>query len=112
MTVSVNTSGSQTATIGTDHSLATISSAGTYQFVVDTANMVGGTTPDILQLSVYTKTRSTDTERLLFQHFLIGAQNINEWPSPPFGAASADYTVKLKQIQGTGRAFPWAVYQY
>ena len=112
MTVSVNTSGSQTATIGTDHSLATISSAGTYQYVVDVSNLASGTTPDILQLTIYTKCRSTDSEVLTEIFYLIGAQNIKVWKSPPFGAASADYTVKLKQTQGTGRAFPWAVYQY
>jgi hypothetical protein len=112
MTVSVNTSGSQTASIGTEHTLATISSAGTYQMVVDTANLASGATPDIVFLNIYTKCRSTDTERLFMQHTLIGAQNLNVWASPPFGAASTDYVVKLKQSQGTGRAFPWAVYQY
>ena len=49
MVVAVNTSGSQTATINTEHTLATITTANVFTLAVDVANMVGGTTPDILE---------------------------------------------------------------
>ncbi|MCE9566363.1 MAG: hypothetical protein K8U57_30435 [Planctomycetes bacterium] len=104
----VNTSGSQTATISTEHSLATITSAKTLQLVVDAANLVGGSTPDILELTIYTKARSSDTKRILFQQHYMGAQSVVESLSPPH-ASPHYFEATLKQTQGTGRAFPWAI---
>ncbi|MCE9561875.1 MAG: hypothetical protein K8U57_07460 [Planctomycetes bacterium] len=104
--------GSQTATIGTEHSLDTRSSAGVYQLVVDVSNLASGATPDIVTFNIYSKARSSDSEVLLGSHTLIGAQTVKLWKSPPYGVGSADFTSKLKQVQGTGRAFPWEVDSY
>lgn len=108
MAVSVNTSGSQTATIGTEHTLATITTAGIYQLYVDVASLVAG---DIVELRVYGKARSTDTERLLYGPFSVGPIVPGQLliPSP---AVVSPHSVRfsLKQTTGTGRAFPWAVY--
>ncbi|MDH5452679.1 MAG: hypothetical protein OEX14_04925, partial [Paracoccaceae bacterium] len=64
MAASVNTSGSQTATLTTEHTLATVSTAGTFQLAVDAANLVNGET---VTLRIYGKARSTDTERLMWE---------------------------------------------
>lgn len=109
MAVSVSNSGSQTATINTEHTLgAAITTAGIYQLKVDMANLAAG---DVLELRMYGKVRSTDTERLMWGPVSYG-------PVPPsvgIAVSPADVcavSVKftLKQTAGTGRAYPWAIY--
>lgn len=109
MAVSINNSGSQTATINTEHTLGSaITTAGIYQLKVDIANLAAG---DIVELRMYGKVRSTDTERLMWGPVTYGnvppSQLIAVSP-PDICAASVKYT--LKQVAGTGRAFPWAIY--
>lgn len=109
MTVAVKTSGSQTAVISTEHDLATITDPGVYQLVLDLANLANGTTPDILEVRLYGKARSSDTERLMEVWSFIGAKASPLWRShPEMSPHSNRWTIK--QTQGTGRAIPWAVY--
>lgn len=110
MAVSVKTSGSITATLTTEHTLATVTDAGVYQLVVDVNAMTGGATPDILELRYYGKARSGDTERLEAVHTLAGAQSLPLFRAFPV-VSPHHLKVTLKQTQGTGRAYPWAVYQ-
>lgn len=110
MTVGVKDSGSQTATVTTEHTLATITDAGIYQLMVDCNAMVGGATPDTLELRIYGKCRSGDTERLMDVHRLIGAQSSPLFACKPV-ISPHSYKVTLKQTAGTGRAYPWAVYE-
>jgi len=110
MAASVNTSGSQTATVGTEHQLASIATAGTFQAVVDLTNMASGATPDVVEIRVYGKCRSTDAEKLEEVYSFIGLQTKPLWRAPPVWSPH-HYRVTLKQTQGTGRAFPWAIYQ-
>lgn len=108
MAVAVNTSGSQTATITTEHTLATVSSAAVLALVVDLANLAAG---DIVELRVYGKAGSSDTERLLHR----GTYG----PIPPAMPlvmsvpliSPHHFKATLKQTAGTGRAFPWAIYE-
>lgn len=108
MAVSVSTSGSQTATINTEHTLATITAVGIYQLLVDLGALVAG---DIVELRAYGKARSTDTERLMWGPVSYGPIVPTQLlpPSPAFITA-ASLRLSLKQVAGTGRAFPWAVY--
>jgi len=107
MTVSVADSGSQTATISTEHTLSTPTSPGTYVLTVDAANLAAG---DVLELRCYGKARSGDTERLLYRGTYgpapLAAPLLQSLPivTPHY----ARFT--LKQTAGTGRAFPWATY--
>lgn len=109
MTVAVNTSGSQTATVPTEHTLATITTPGVFQLAVDLANMVDGSTPDIVQIKIYGKARTGDTERLMEVWEFIGAQGKALWRSNP-EVSPHYYKATLNQLQGTSRAFPWAIY--
>lgn len=102
----VSASGSQTATISTEHTLSTITTAGTYQLAVDTANMVAG---DEVELRVYGKARSSDTERLMYYASFTMAQASPLKMSVPI-ISPHYFRASLKQTAGTGRAFPWAVY--
>lgn len=109
-TPTVNTSGSQTCTISTEHTLATLTSAGVYQLALDLNAIVGGSTPDILEVRVYGKARSSDTERRMDLHTFVGTQSDPLVLCKPI-ISPHHYKVTITQTQGTGRAVPWAVYQ-
>ncbi len=103
----VNTSGSQTATLTTEHTLATVTDAKVLQLVVDVANLVNGET---LELRIYTKARTGDTERLTYYAAFNDAQGILLKAS--LAVVNIDHAkFTLEQNGGTGRAFPWAIYE-
>jgi hypothetical protein len=109
MVVAVKTSGSQSATVTTEHTLATVTDAGVYQSTIEVDALVGGTTPDILELRIYGKVRSGDGEKLIKVWSLIGVQSETQWISPPL-ISPHHYKLTLKQTQGTSRTFEWAIY--
>lgn len=110
MAVATKVSGSQTATVTTEHILATITDAGVYQLVVDVNAMAGGATPDILELRYYGKARSGDAERLEAVQTLVGVQSQPLFRCFPV-ISPHHLKVTLKQTAGSSRSFPWAVYQ-
>ena len=64
MAIIVDASGTQTATISTEHSLATVSVAGEYELKVDIDALAAGATPDIIELRVKTNILTGGTERV------------------------------------------------
>ena len=106
MAVTIEDSGSQTATLATEHTLATITTAGVYQLEVDAANLADG---ENLTLKIFGKVRSGDTERLIYEASFENAQGK---PLLQSLAVPTPHHAKftLEQNGGTGRAFPWAVY--
>jgi hypothetical protein len=110
MPVSVATSGSQTATISTTHTLATQSAptgGGHYQLRVDTNAMVAG---DVLRLTIETKARAADTTRVCYEASFTNTQGEPVKLSPVVPIQDSNEVVcKLTQTAGTGRAFPWAL---
>lgn len=104
----VVSSGSQTATITTEHVLDTVAAAGVYSLCVDLAALVAG---DIVELRVYGKARTGDTERLLHRGtYGPIAVSVPLVQSVPI-VSPHHFKATLKQVAGTGRAFPWAIYQ-
>ena len=104
MTWTVDSSGTQTATINTEHMLATPTTNATYVFHVDTVNLVNG---DLVELRCYDKVDGTNYRQMwkgTYQH----AQVNNAKASPPI-AVTTQAQFSLKQTAGTGRAFPWSV---
>lgn len=97
--------GSQTATITTEHTLATLTTGKTFVFVVDTGAMASG---DTLELRIYTIVRSGGTERLAYIQTFVGAQTDPQKYSVPV-PADVSFKATLKQTVGTGRTFPWKV---
>lgn len=97
--------GSQTATINTEHTLSTITTAGTYVLTVDTNAMADG---DELELRGKLKVRSTGTTRLAYLGTYINAQSDLVKLSIPIPTVS-EVVFTLKQTAGTGRAFPWEI---
>jgi hypothetical protein len=110
VTVSVNTSGSQSCTISTEHDLATVATANVFQLVLDITAMLGGTTPDELEIRIYGKARSSDTERLMDYQVIFADQFLKIWRSQ-LVLSPHHMRCTLKQTQGTGRTIPWAIYQ-
>jgi hypothetical protein len=104
MTWTVDSSGSQTATIGTEHTLASPTTNATYVLSVDTVNLVNG---DLVELRCYDKVDGTNLRQVwkaTYQHVQINNGKV----SPPLAVTtSAQFT--LKQTAGTGRVFPWSV---
>lgn len=100
-------SGTQAATIGTEHTLATITDAGIYVFVVDTATLAAG---DRLELRIKTKCLTGGTSRVTYLQAYADAQPAddamkNSVPIP----SDIEAVFTLKQTAGTGRNFPWKV---
>ena len=103
MTIAVVASGTQTATISTEHSLATDTTGKTYVLVVDTNAMVNG---DELELRIKTKVLTGGTVRLAY---IAGYAHIQSAPNKYSVPIPAKWSCEatLKQTAGTGRAFPW-----
>lgn len=104
MTWIVDASGTQAATIGTEHILDNPTTSATYEFSVDTSNMVNG---DLLELRVYDKVDGTNFQQVwkgTYQHV-----QINNGKVSPAKAVTAGAKFTLKQTAGTGRNFAWSV---
>lgn len=103
MALTLAASGTQTATIGTEHTLDTQTVNGIYELEVDANAMVNG---DEVELRCYYTVLSGGTERLLFYRCLQHGQTEAIQFSPVIPSdISCRFT--LKQTVGTGRAFPW-----
>lgn len=114
MSVTASASGTQTASISTEHQLADTAAAGVYTFHVDTNAMVAG---DTLELRVYQMVLTGGTSRVAYMQTFSGAQPADDKIkiSEPIGNELTDSTslrFSLKQTAGTGRAFPWKVLKY
>lgn len=101
--------GTQTAVIGTEHTLANSAAAGVYVLKVDLTNLVAG---DILELRMKTIILTGGTPIGCFVGVFSDAQSVDELAalSPPIPTALADsgaVRATLKQVLGTGRAFKW-----
>jgi hypothetical protein len=99
--------GSQTATISTEHNLssATETESGVFQVFIDTSALAAG---DFVEFRVKEKARSADTQREVFVATVAGPQGSPMWVSPPLILLNG-WAVTLKQTEGTGRAFPWSI---
>jgi len=96
-------SGTQTATLDTEHTLDTETNAGVYVLVVDTSNMVNG---DIVIFKIKTKYASGGTSRLAFSATYANVQSEPNKYSPPI-PIDTEIICTLEQTDGTGRDFYW-----
>lgn len=107
MSASVVASGTQTATISTEHTLYDNATARTLALAVDTTNLVSG---ESVTLRIYTKVINTSgTYRQASAITIAGGDPSPAAVSPPLLFPNgAKFT--LQQTAGTGRAFDWAVH--
>ena len=97
--------GAQTAVISTEHTLATITDAGSYVLGVDMSNMALG---DKLTLRIKTKIRSTGVTRTTYSANYVNAQGTPNTLSIPV-ASPHEFVATLEQTAGAGRSFNWEV---
>lgn len=98
-------SGTQAATVGTEHTLSTLTTVKTFVLVVDAGAMLNG---DILELRVNTTVLTAGTSRLAYFGTYRDIQSMPQKISIPIPSdISAVFT--LKQTAGTGRSYPWKV---
>ena len=114
MPVTAEGSGTQSATVTTEHTLDDISSAGVFTLHVDTVNMVAG---DVVELRVYQMVLTGGTRRVAFVQRYEGAQPVDDLIkiSVPIANELTDsgaIRFTLKQTHGTSRNFPWKVLRY
>ena len=107
MTAIVHSGGTLTPTLAAETDLVTITAAGTYQLVVDTANLANGET---VTLKIYGKAQTTDTERLIHSIPFIHAQGDPLKQSIPIVSPHHFRATLTQANAGSARAFPWAVY--
>lgn len=114
MAVTAHASGTQSATVGTEHSLTGVTVAGTFTFHVDTVNMAAG---DILELRVKQIVLTGGTKRVVELGIFYGAQLVDDLIkiAAPISNELTDTNsleFTLKQTHGTGRSFPWKVLKH
>mgnify|MGYP003481766265 FL=1 len=105
MAVTLEASGTQSATLDTEHTLTTETGVEVFELVVDLAAMVNG---DITILRIYEKCLTGGTERLAFQATYAHTQSTNIVHSVPV-PSDISWKATLEQTDGTGRSYPWKV---
>ena len=103
MAVTSAASGTQAATIDTEHTLTTQTTAGVYVLVVDASNLANG---DVVTFRIYTKYASGGTSRIAFETTYAHAQAMPNIYSPPI-PIDTEINCTLEQTDGTGRDFYW-----
>lgn len=114
MAVTAQGSGTQSATVTTEHTLLDVAVAGVFTFHVDTVNMVDG---DVLELRIYQMVITAGTRRVAYFARFAAAQATDDLikVSVPIANELTDagaLRFTLKQTAGTSRNFPWKVLKY
>lgn len=105
MALAIINSGTQSATLDTEHTLDNDTGGKTYVLVVDTGAMVDG---DVTILRIKTKVLSGGTLRLAYSATYAHAQGDPNKYSVPV-PANVEIECSLEQTDGTGRSYPWAL---
>lgn len=114
MTVTAFATGTQTATIGTEHFVSSPNQAGVYTFHIDLVNMAAG---DYVEVRVYQMVLTAGTQRVAYFDTFQGAQPADNVIaiSVPISNELTDTNAlrfSIKQVLGTGRSFPWKVLKH
>jgi hypothetical protein len=114
MARSVVASGTQTATVGTEHTLRdeTGNEGEVFDAVIDLGNMASG---DVVELRVYAKALTGSTlRRVYYQKFNDSQDDEPSLQSPivyvPAMTVMKEWKLTLKQTAGTGRNYDWTIY--
>lgn len=114
MAVTAAGSGTQTATLTTEHTLLDIAAAGTYTLHVDTNAMAAA---DVVEFRIYQIVLTGGTRRVAYFQGYYDAQPADDLikisvPVSNELTDSGSLRFTLKQTVGTGRAYPWKVLKY
>lgn len=107
MAVTEKTGNSQTATLDTEHVLATVTDAGIYVLRVFLTNLAAG---DIVRLRVYVKARNaTDAEGIIYEGLYGPIVPALKYTDSIPVVAAGHFKATLEQTDGTARAWPWVI---
>lgn len=108
MAITQESSGSQTATVTTEHTLATITTQKSFCLVVDCDALAAG---EYVEIKIKRDVRSADSTRTMYARIVswLEADMTPIIQMPVVPAGGGEFVCTLKQLNGTGRAFPWAV---
>jgi hypothetical protein len=106
MAWAIDASGSQTAVIGTEHVLDTPTTVGTYRFKVDLSNLA---LSEVVELRVYEQIDGSNYRQVQKAAFEGGSIIDPGAAMLPWETTGNQLKFTLKQLSGTGRAFPWLV---
>lgn len=114
MAVTVQGSGTQAASIGTEHTLVDVAVAGTYTLGVDCTNMAAGDATELRCKKIF---KTSGSLIVVYYQIYLDAQVADDCGkiSVPIANAltdSASLRFTLKQTLGTGRNFDWEVLRY
>lgn len=105
MAVSEAAGGSQAATLDTEHTLTTQTTAGVYSLLVDLSVLAAG---DAVTIRIYDKVRTAESAKIVHLVELAHAQNEPVFLSPPFPIAD-HIACSIEQTDGTARTFIWSL---
>lgn len=103
--LTVHSTGTQTAVISTEHTLATVATSGVFVIQLDLSNMVLGDYAEVV-----IKVRQTSGGAYKQQSYSLYAHaqaDVIQQSVPIVAPYGVEFT--LKQTAGTGRDFPWLV---
>ncbi len=103
--ITVHSTGTQTAVINTEHTLATVATSGVFVIQLDLSNMVVGDYAEVV-----VKVRQTSGGAYKQQSYSLYAHaqaDVIQQSVPIVAPYGVEFT--LKQTAGTGRDFPWLV---
>jgi hypothetical protein len=113
MAITSFASGTQTATVGTEHTLASVNVPGVFVLAVDTSALAA---LDVLELRIKQIILTGGTVRVLAFVAFYGAQLADDVqkqsiavPNELTDAGALTFT--LKQTFGTGRSYAWKVFK-
>ncbi len=97
--------GSQTATIDTEHDVKTYTASNIYVYTIEVNNLADG---DVVEFRVYKKDQGSGTDREIDRQTLSHAQAQGWAKFPPFFLPFGGKFTIL-QTAGTGRSFDWHI---
>lgn len=105
--VTVNGSGTQTAVIGTEHTLSNPTTSKHFSGYVDLTNMASG---DTTEIRVYVIMKTAGSYIQVYLDTYTGVQT-NKGYNAPYLPSDIGWKLTLKQTAGTGRSYDWKVYE-
>jgi hypothetical protein len=100
-------SGTQSATVTTEHTLSTLTVNKTLYPVIDIDALVAG---EYVEIKVKTKALSGGTSRTVKSGVFSWMDgDINPCVDLPPVVSDQEYILTLKQLTGTSRSFPWKI---
>lgn len=102
---SVMASGTQSATVGTEHTLTSQTVFRVYQLQVDFSALAAG---ELAEIRIKTKVLSGSALNTVKLAAIQGGSTQPVFVSFPL-ASDIQFDATIKQINGTGRTFPWKV---